>query len=273
MATELLNTQNLTPNPDKLEKRIYKAVGQAIGDYQMIQQGDRILVAVSGGKDSWVLLEILHNLQKRAPVDFELIAVNIDQGYAGYRQDKIEDFIDKKQIRNQMQYFDIASILNEKLEEGSVPCSLCARLRRGALSGAAAKLNCNKIALGHHLDDLIETLLLNQFYSGQMASMAPVLQPEDGSARVIRPLVFVKEQDIIEYAKHKGFPIVCCQCPLACGENTHMDHKRRKIKNLLKELEKDAPEIKNSLIASMTRISPSHMLDTKLWDFKTCSKS
>jgi tRNA 2-thiocytidine biosynthesis protein TtcA len=255
-----------------LEKKIYRSVGTAIVDYKMIQDGDRILVAVSGGKDSWVLLEVLHQLQKRAPVDFELIAVNIDQGYAGFRQDKIEDFLQEKNIKNQMQYIDIASILNQKLEEGTVPCSLCARLRRGALSTAAQKLNCNKIALGHHLDDMIETLLLNQFFSGKLASMAPVLQPEDGSAKVIRPLIFVKEQDIIQFAKYKGYPIVCCQCPLACGENTHADHKRRKLKMLLKELEKDIPEIKNSLISSLTNVNPSHLMDRNLWNFETCSR-
>ncbi len=256
----------------QLEKRLYRSIGTAIADYKMIQDGDSILVAVSGGKDSWVLLEVLHNLQKRAPVDFSLVAVNIDQGYAGFRQDKIEDFLAKKDIKNEMQYVDIASILNEKLDEGVVPCSLCARLRRGALSSAAKKLNCNKIALGHHLDDMIETLLLNQFFSGKIASMAPVLQPEDGSAKVIRPLVYVKEDDIITFAKEKGYPIVCCQCPLACGENTHGDHKRRKLKMMLKDLEKEIPEIKNSLISSLTNVNPSHLMDRNLWNFETCSR-
>ncbi len=256
---------------EKLEKKIFRKVGTAISDFDMIQDGDRILVAVSGGKDSWVLLYVLNELKKRAPVDFELIAVNIDQGYAGFRQDLIDDFLETKDIKREMQYFDIATLLDEKMKDGSVPCSLCARLRRGALSGAAKKLNCNKIALGHHLDDFIETLLLNQFFSGRVASMAPVLQPEESPEKVIRPLVYVSEADIISFAKREGFPIVCCQCPLMCGENTHIDHKRRFIKNLLKDLEKDIPEIKNSLIASMSKVQPSHLLDRNLWNFKSVS--
>ncbi len=254
-------------NIDKLERRIFHKVGTAISDFNMIEENDRILVAVSGGKDSWVMLYVLNELKKRAPVDFELVVVNIDQGYAGFRQDLIDDYLEERDIKRDMQYFDIASLLDEKMKDGSVPCSLCARLRRGALSGAAAKLKCNKIALGHHLDDFIETLLLNEFFSGRVATMAPVLQPEESPERVIRPLVYVSESDIIDFAKVKGFPIVCCQCPLMCGQNTHLDHKRQYIKNLLKTLERDIPEIKNSLISSMSRVQPSHLLDRNLWDF------
>src|SRR5690606_22170847 len=143
-----------------------------------------------------------------------LVVVNIDQGYAGFRQDLIDDYLEEKNIKRNMQYFDIATLLDEKMKDGSVPCSLCARRRRGALSGAASKLNCNTIALGHHLDDFIETLLLNEFFSGRVATMAPVLQPDESPEKVIRPLVYVSEADIIDFAKFKGFPIVCCQCPL-----------------------------------------------------------
>jgi tRNA 2-thiocytidine biosynthesis protein TtcA len=257
----------------KLEKKIFNKVGTAIADFKMIDESDRILVAVSGGKDSWVLLHVLNDLKKRAPIDFDLVVVNIDQGYAGFRQDLIDDFLAAKDIKRDMQYFDIATLLDEKMKDGSVPCSLCARLRRGALAGAAQKLNCNKIALGHHLDDFIETLLLNEFFTGRVATMAPVLQPEESSARVIRPLVYVSESDIIAFAKNEGFPIVCCQCPLMCGENTHIDHKRRYIKTLLKNLEKDIPDIKNSLISSMSRVQPSHLLDRELWNFTKMEKN
>ncbi len=248
----------------KLEKKIFKAVGKAIGDFDMIQDGDHIMVAVSGGKDSWVLLHVLNELQKKAPVNFELTALNIDQGYGNFRQDKIEDFLDSRNIKSIMKDFDIASIVEEK-SQGSVPCSLCARLRRGALYGYAQKLKCNKIALGHHLDDFVETLLLNQFFIGKTASMSPKLNSDNGENTVIRPLVYAEENDIRIYAKNIEVPIVCCECPLACGENLHFDHKRRKIKNLLTELEKDIPHIKSSLIKSLSNIKPSHMLDRNLW--------
>lgn len=252
----------------KLEKRIFHQVGSAIQDFKMIEEGDRILVAVSGGKDSWVLVHVLNILKQRAPIDFELVAVNIDQGYQGFRQDIVEDYLKQKNISYKMDYFDIATLVEVKITDGSVPCSLCSRLRRGALSGAAKKLNCNKIALGHHKDDFIETLLLNQFFVGTIGSMAPVLKPEKDNAIVIRPLVYVSEQDIKLYTKDMGFPVVCCECPLMCGENTHADHKRRFIKNLLLELETKIPEIKNSLLASLGNVKLSHLLDKTLNDFE-----
>jgi tRNA 2-thiocytidine biosynthesis protein TtcA len=166
-----------------------------------------------------------------------------------------------------MSYVDIATPVLEKSSEGAVPCSLCSRLRRGNLYGMAEKLGCNKIALGHHQDDLIETLLLNAFFIGKLGSMAAKLQADDGKNIVIRPLVYVREDEIVQYAKDIGFPIVCCQCPLMCGEDVHADHKRKKIKMLLKDLESEIPEIKNSLLASLTNVKPSHLLDRNLWKF------
>lgn len=254
--------------PDKLEKKIFNKVGRAISDFNMIEEGDRILVAVSGGKDSWVLLHLLWELKKRAPVDFEVVACNIDQGYSGFRQDVVEDYLQSRGIPSHMSYVDIASpVLEKSAEDGSVPCSLCSRLRRGNLYGLAQKLNCNKIALGHHQDDLIETLLLNAFFIGKLGAMAPKLLADDGKNIVIRPLIYVREDEIIQYAKDLKVPIVCCQCPLMCGEDVHADHKRRKIKDLLKNLEQDIPEIKNSLLASLTNVKPSHLLDKNLWKF------
>ena len=249
----------------RLEKKIFRQVGTAISDFSMIEEGDRILVAVSGGKDSWVLLSLLSDLKKRAPVNFEIIAVNIDQGYGGFRQDIIEDYLEALDIEYDMRSFDIASIVEEK-SQGAVPCALCSRLRRGALYGYAEELKTNKIALGHHKDDLIETLLLNQFFNGRTASMAPKLVSDDQKNTVIRPLIYVSEADITSYSQAKEFPIVCCECPLACGESLHLDHKRRKIKELLKELEVDIPEIKNSLLSSLSRVNLSHMLDKDRWD-------
>lgn len=170
-------------------------------------------------------------------------------------------------IAYHMAYVDIATPVLEKSADGTVPCSLCSRLRRGNLYGMAEKLGCNKIALGHHQDDLIETLLLNTFFIGKLGSMAPKLNADDGKNVVIRPLVYVREDEIIQYTKDIGFPIVCCQCPLMCGEDIHADHKRRKIKMLLKDLETEIPEIKNSLLASLTNVKPSHLLDRNLWKF------
>lgn len=252
---------------EKIEKRIFHKTGKAIQEFGMISEGDRILVAVSGGKDSWVLMHVLNEMKKRAPIDFDLIAVNIDQGYQGFRQDIIEDYLAANGIVQKMEFFDIATLVDEKIQDGSVPCSLCSRLRRGALYGAAKKLNCNKIALGHHQDDFIETLLLNTFFIGTLAAMAPVLKPENENCHVIRPLVYVSEADIKIYTKAKKFPVVCCECPLMCGENTHIDHKRRYLKKLLLQLEKEIPEIKNSILASLSNVKGSHLLDRNIWDF------
>jgi tRNA 2-thiocytidine biosynthesis protein TtcA len=271
----LLNSKGpATPGPAKapstfeqIERRIFRQVGKAIGDFNLTEEGDRIMVGVSGGKDSWVMLHVLNEMRKRAPVNYNLVAVNIDQGYPGFRQDIVEDFLEAHGIEYHMENFNIAKILEEK-NVGDTPCSLCSRLRRGSLYGLAEKLGCNKIALGHHREDFIETLLLNQFFIGRLGAMAPKLQAEDGKNIVIRPLVYVAEDDSAAFCKHKQFPIVICQCPLMCGETVHGDFKRRMVKDLLKIMESKFPEIKNSMISSLTNVKPSHLLDTKLWDFK-----
>lgn len=251
----------------KIGKRVFREVGNAIKDFDMIKDGDRIMVAISGGKDSWVLLYVLNELRKKAPVSFEIVAVNIDQGYAGFRQDLIENWVDGQGYEFHMEDFDIAGILEEKADEKFTPCSLCARLRRGALYGYAEKYKCNKIALGHHQDDFIETLLLNQLFIGTTASMAPKLISDDGKNIVIRPLVYTQEESIKRYARHLEVPIVCCQCPLMCGETVHGDYKRRMVKQLIDHLELGIPELRNSLLASLKNIKPSHMLDKSKFDF------
>lgn len=251
---------------EKVRRRIFHNAGRALSEFQMTEEGDRILVAVSGGKDSWVMLYVLNEMRKRAPIHFDLVAVNIDQGYAGFRQDIIEDYLSSEKIPFHMEYYDIASVVEEKSNR-DLPCSLCARLRRGSLYGLAEKLNCNKIALGHHLDDFIETLLLNLFFVSRTAAMAPKLKSDDQKHIVIRPLVYVPESDIISFTKAQGFPVVCCQCPLMCGEATHVDAKRRKIKNLINQLEKEIPHIRNSMIGALGNINPSHLLDHRFWDF------
>jgi tRNA 2-thiocytidine biosynthesis protein TtcA len=252
---------------EQLEKKILRGVGKAIGDFKLIQEGDKILVGVSGGKDSWTLLHVLNEMRKRAPIDFEVVAVNIDQGYAGFRQDVIEDYLRINEIPYHMESTTHAQIVDEK-SGGAVPCSLCSRLRRGSLYGLAEKLGCNKIALGHHTDDFIETFLLNSFFIGRVGSMSVKLKADDGKNIVIRPLVYVSEQEIVTYTKLKGFPVVCCACPLACGNNEFSDHKRRFVKNLITDLEKTIPQIKNSILAGLGNIKASHMLDTDLWNFE-----
>ena len=254
---------------DKLNTKLTRAVGQAIGDFDLISDGDRIMVAISGGKDSWALLDILSQMQKRAPVDYKIIAVNIDQGYSGFRQDIVEEYVRKHGFEYYMEFFDIAGIIEEKTKPGDTPCSLCARLRRGSLYGLAEKYNCNKIALGHHQDDFIETLLLNSFFVGRLASMAPKLLSDDGKNVVIRPLVYASEAMIKSYVTKMGFPVICCQCPIMCGETVHGDYKRRMIKKLVDQLETVIPHIRDSLLASLGNLQPSHLLDKDLWDFKT----
>ena len=254
---------------DKLTLKMNRAVGQAIADFDLISDGDRIMVAISGGKDSWAMLEVLSQMQKRAPVDYKLIAVNIDQGYSGFRQDIVEEYVRKHDFEYHMEFFDIAGIIEEKTKPGDTPCSLCARLRRGSLYGLAEKYNCNKIALGHHQDDFIETLLLNSFFVGRLATMAPKLISDDGKNVVIRPLVYASEGMIKSYVTKMGFPVICCQCPIMCGETVHGDYKRRMIKKLIDQLETVIPNIRDSLLASLGNLQPSHLLDKDLWDFKT----
>ncbi len=270
---EALKTPQAAPNwnempLDKIATKLTRAVGQAIGDFDLISDGDRIMVAISGGKDSWALLDVLNQMQKRAPVDYKIIAVNIDQGYSGFRQDIVEEYVRKHGFEYHMEFFDIAGIIEEKTKPGDTPCSLCARLRRGSLYGLAEKYNCNKIALGHHQDDFIETLLLNSFFVGRLASMAPKLVSDDGKNVVIRPLVYASEAMIKSYVTKMGFPVICCQCPIMCGETVHGDYKRRMIKKLVDQLETVIPHIRDSLLASLGNIQPSHLLDKDLWDFK-----
>ncbi len=258
---------NYEPTPERLEKRLFKAVGQAITDFKMIEDGDKIMVAVSGGKDSWVMLHVLNELKKRAPVDFKIMAVNLDQGYDGFETHIIEDYLEKMGIPFHMAEKNINKIVQEK-NSGGTWCSLCSRLRRGTLYGLAEKLKCNKIALGHHQDDMIETLLLNAFFIGRLGAMSPKLKSDDGKNVVIRPLIYVLESEIREYTSLKKFPVVCCQCPLMCGETVHGDYKRRRVKNLIKQLEAEIPDIRNSLLASLKNVKTTHLLDSELWKFE-----
>lgn len=244
----------------KIFNRIKRQAGKAIGDFDLIAEGDRIAIGLSGGKDSYTLLHILEALRKKAPVQFELIAINIDSGFPGYHKELIEKYLQQQHFNYVMAETNSYRIIEEKLRPGTSYCAFCARLRRGALYTQAEKLDCNVIALGHHLDDFIETLLLNQFYSGSLAAMSPKLQADNGKHTVIRPLVYVEETEIQQYSRLQKFPIVHCSCPVAGID----EHKRQQIKQLVNKLALDIPEIRNSMISAIGNVQPRHLLDKDL---------
>ena len=241
-------------------RKLRHAVGRAVADHGLIEQGDRIAVAVSGGKDSYTLLLLLEDLRRRAPVHFELVAVNIDSGYPGYQTHIIESFLRDNRFSYRMIPTEHYEIIREKRRPGSSYCSICSRLKRGALYEAAQTLGCNKLALGHHRDDFIETLLLNQFFVGSLKSMAASMLADNGVTTVIRPLVYVAEQDIISFSRQSALPVVCCCCPV-CGT---ADIQRKRMKRLLEELQADIPHVKSSLLKALSNVHPRHLLDTTL---------
>lgn len=248
---------------DKLYSRIKRLTGKAIGDFNLIENGDKILIGVSGGKDSYTLLHLLESLRNRAPIDFELFPVTVDSGFPGFRKEIIEEHLKKQGFNYLIKKTNGYQIIEEKRDPGSSYCSFCARLRRGVLYSTADKLGCNKIALGHHLDDFIETLLLNQFYNGRLSAMSPKLLADNNRHTVIRPLVYVEEDEIIAFTSRNSFPVICCACPV-CGR---VEQKRKKTKALLKNLSQDNPSIKKSLLSSLKNIKPRHLMDKSLKSF------
>lgn len=245
---------------DKRYTKIKNAVGRAIADFGLIENGDRIAIGISGGKDSYTLLHILDELRKRAPIDYELVAINIDSGYPGFRSDIIENHLRENGFEYHIEKANHFEIIRDKRRPDSSYCSICARLKRGSLYTLAKKLGCNKLALGHHLDDFIETLLLNQFFVGSLKAMSASMLADNGETTVIRPLVYVEEKEIIPFSRENGFPVVCCCCPV-CGT---ADMQRKKMKQLLKELEKSIPHVKRSLLRALANVQPRHLLDLRL---------
>lgn len=241
-------------------RKVKRLTGQAVGEFDLIEDGDRIAVAVSGGKDSYALLHLLTQLQRRAPIHYELIAVNVDAGFPGYRKEVLEDYLRQSGFSVHMERTHCAKIIEEKRRPGSSYCAFCARLRRGVLYTVADRLGCNKIALGHHLDDFIETLLLNQFYVGSLAAMSPKLLADNKRHTVIRPLVYVEESDIIKFARQNQFPVIDCGCPVMGQE----DQKRQRMKQLLAELARENPYLKSSMIRALSNVQPRHLLDSDL---------
>ncbi len=245
---------------EKLFQRIKRQVGKAIGDFDLIADGDRVAVGISGGKDSYTLLHVLEELRKKAPVRFELLAINIDSGFPDYHSKTIEKYLRQNNFNHVIAKTNSYKIIEEKLRPGSSYCAFCARLRRGALYTQAEKLQCNKLALGHHLDDFIETLLLNQFYSGTLAAMNAKHLSNDRKHIVIRPLVYVEEALIQQFSSRQQFPIVHCACPVAEAD----DQKRQQMKRLIQELSRDIPDVRNSMIGAIGNVQLSHLLDQQL---------
>ncbi len=244
----------------RVERAIAKKVGQAISDFALIDADDRVMVCVSGGKDSYALLDILSALQRRSPVRFELLAVNVDQGWPGYDTDSIRAHLEAVGVPYRMIDRDFAAVVEANLAPGATPCSLCSRLRRGVLYNLAVEFGCSKIALGHHADDLIETLVLNLMYSGKLASMPAKLYSDDGRNTVIRPLAYVPEALICELRDERAYPVVRCGCP-SCGLP---DQKRQVVKRLLASLEAADPGVKHHMLAALGNVKPSQLLDHAL---------
>ncbi|WP_439126852.1 tRNA 2-thiocytidine(32) synthetase TtcA [Photorhabdus africana] len=250
-------------NQNKLQKRLRRDVGQAIADFNMIEEGDRIMVCLSGGKDSYTLLSILQNLQKSAPVNFSLVAVNLDQKQPGFPEHILPAYLDELGVEYKIVEENTYGIVKEKIPEGKTTCSLCSRLRRGILYRTATELGATKIALGHHRDDILQTLFLNMFYGGKLKGMPPKLMSDDGKHIVIRPLAYCREKDIERYATAKAFPIIPCNL---CGSQPNL--QRQVIKDMLREWDKRYPGRIETMFRAVQNVVPSHLSDFNLFDFK-----
>jgi tRNA 2-thiocytidine biosynthesis protein TtcA len=247
---------------NKLHKRLCRQVGQAIGDFNMIEDGDRVMVCLSGGKDSYALLDILLTLRERAPINFEIIAVNLDQKQPNFPAHVLPAYLTQLGVRFHIETQDTYSIVKRLIPEGKTTCSLCSRLRRGILYRVADELGATKIALGHHRDDIMETFFLNMFFGAKLKGMPPKLQSDDGKHIVIRPLAYVKEADTERYAQIRQFPIIPCDL---CGSQENL--QRKQIKGMLREWEKKFPGRVDNIFASLSTVVPSHLMDRNLFGF------
>jgi len=252
---------------NKLRKRLLRHVGEAIADYGMVQAGDRVMVCLSGGKDSYGLLDLLLELRARAPVGFDLVAVNLDQRHPGYPEDVLPKYLESRGVPYRIEVQDTYSIVKRVVPEGDTMCGLCSRLRRGVLYRVAREIGATKIALGHHRDDILETFFLNLFFGGTMKAMSPKLRSDDGAHVVIRPLAYVPEADLEAWAKLREFPIIPCDL---CGSQETL--QRKQVKQMLREWEKRHPGRIESMFRALSDVIPSHLMDRKLFDFSAIAR-
>jgi len=262
-APSVRAAQKAAREANKLEKRLLRLAGQAIADFDMIEPGDRVMVCLSGGKDSYGLLDVLLTLRERAPVDFDLVAVNLDQKQPGFPAHVLPEYLARRGVPFHIETQDTYSIVTRVIEPGKTMCSLCSRLRRGILYRVASELGATKIALGHHRDDILGTFFLNLFYGGKLKAMPPKLVSDDGKHVVIRPLAYVKEDDLAAYAKVRDFPIIPCNL---CGSQANL--KRQEVKRMLAEWDKRYPGRIENAFNALARVVPSHLMDAGLFDFR-----
>ena len=263
MTTQTDKEKKQTYNLNKLQKRLRRNVGNAIADFNMIEEGDKVMVCLSGGKDSYTLLDILLNLKLNAPIHFDVVAVNLDQKQPGFPEHILPEYLESIGVEYKIVEENTYGIVKEKIPEGKTTCSLCSRLRRGILYRTATELGATKIALGHHRDDMLETLFLNMFYGGKLKSMPPKLISDDGKQIVIRPLAYCKEKDIEKYAEAKQFPIIPCNL---CGSQPNL--QRQVIKDMLQMWDRQYPGRIETMFSALQNVAPSHLCDPNLFDFK-----
>lgn len=257
------NLQKQVYEGNKLSKRLRRMVGEAIADFAMIGDGDKVMVCLSGGKDSFALLDILISLREHAPVDFEIVAVNLDQKHPGFPEHVLPEYLAARGVAFRVVEQDTYSVVKRVIPEGETMCGLCSRLRRGVLYRVATELGVTKIALGHHRDDILETFFLNLFYGGRLKAMPAKLVSDDGQHLVIRPLAYCKEEDLEKYAQLKQFPIIPCNL---CGSQRHL--QRQVVKEMMRDWDKHFPGRLETMFAALQRVSPSHLLDGEQFDFR-----